>query len=50
MSLYVLEASVIVKWLIPENPDEHNVQESLALLYALREVSISVYQPCHWPI
>jgi len=42
MSRYVLDASVIVKWLIPENPDEHNVQESLALLM-LYVKAVSLY-------
>jgi len=48
MSQYVLDASVIVKWLIPENPDEHNVAEALALLSALRAGTIVVRQPFHW--
>lgn len=34
MSQYVLDASVIVKWLIPENPAECNVEEVWALLSA----------------
>jgi len=50
MSLYVLDASVIVKWLIPEKPDEHNVTEALALLYELQNGIIVVMQPCHWLI
>jgi len=48
MSRYVLDASVIVKWLIPENPKEHNMAEALALLSALRAGTITVRQPCHW--
>jgi predicted nucleic acid-binding protein len=48
MSQYVLDASVIVKWLIPENPDEHNVAEALALLSALRAGTMVVRQPFHW--
>jgi predicted nucleic acid-binding protein len=48
MNLFVLDASVIIKWLIPENPDEQNVAEALALLYALRAGTIAVWQPCHW--
>ncbi len=48
MNMYVLDASVIVKWLIPENPDEHNVTEALALLSALQDGMIAVKQPCHW--
>ena len=42
MNLFVLDASVIIKWLIPENPDEQNVAEALALLYALSVVNIGV--------
>ena len=30
MSTYVLDASVIVKWLIPENPQEKDVEKALA--------------------
>jgi predicted nucleic acid-binding protein len=48
MNLFVLDASVIIKWLIPENPDEQNVTEALELLYALRAGTIAVRQPCHW--
>ena len=48
MNLYVLDASVIVKWLLPENPNEHNVSEALALLSALQNGTITVQQPCHW--
>ena len=42
MNLYVLDASVIVKWLIPENLNEHNVSEALALLSALQNGTITV--------
>lgn len=48
MTHYVLDASVIVKWLIPESPDEPNVAEALAILSALRDGSIYIQQPCHW--
>ena len=48
MNQFVLDSSVIIKWLIPENPDEQNVAEALALLYALRAGTIAVRQPCHW--
>ena len=48
MNQFVLDSSVIIKWLIPENPDEQNVAEALALLYALRAGTIAVLQPCHW--
>ena len=32
MNRYVLDASVIVKWLIPESPTEQHVEQALALL------------------
>ena len=48
MNQFVLDASVIIKWLIPENPDEQNVAEALALLYALRAGTIAVRQLGHW--
>ncbi len=48
MNRYVLDASVIVKWLIPESPIEHDVEQALALLAGLRDNTISVRQPPHW--
>jgi predicted nucleic acid-binding protein len=48
MNRYVLDASVIVKWLIPESPTEHHVEQALALLTGLRDTTIAVRQPPHW--
>lgn len=48
MSRYVLDASVIVKWLVPESPQERHVEQAFALLAALRDNAITVLQPPHW--
>ena len=45
MNRYVLDASVIVKWLIPESPTEHDVEQALALFAELRDNTISVQPP-----
>ncbi len=45
MNRYVLDASVIVKWLIPESPTEPDVEQVLALFAGLRDNTISVRRP-----
>jgi predicted nucleic acid-binding protein len=44
----VLDASVIVKWLLPDSQNEPNVDQAIALLEAVREERISPLQPPHW--
>ena len=48
MIRYVIDASVAIKWLIPENPEEQDVPQALALLDALKDDRITLYQPVHW--
>jgi len=45
---YVLDASVAIKWMVPENPEEQDVPQALVLLDALRNGGITLYQPAHW--
>jgi len=45
---YVIDASVAIKWLIPESPEEQDVPQALALLNALKDERIALYQPAHW--
>ena len=40
MIRYVIDASVAIKWLVPENPEEQDVPQALVLLDAL-ELSIN---------
>jgi predicted nucleic acid-binding protein len=44
----VVDASVAVKWFLPEADDEPDAERALALLAALRDGRIEVVQPPHW--
>jgi predicted nucleic acid-binding protein len=44
----VIDASVIVKWAIPDSEDEENTEEALAVLAAILGGEASVLQPPHW--
>jgi predicted nucleic acid-binding protein len=48
MKQYVLDASVILKWILYDAPEEQNVQQALALCMAFQAAEISVIQPLHW--
>ena len=48
MIRYVIDASVAIKWLVPENPEEQDVPQALTLLNALKNGDIVLYQPPHW--
>jgi predicted nucleic acid-binding protein len=43
-----LDASVIVKWLLPDPAREANTEEALAVLAAVRANRIEPLQPPHW--
>lgn len=47
MTRYVLDASVAVKWFLPEAADETNALEALDLFLRLRAAEISLLQPPH---
>lgn len=44
----VLDASVIVKWIIPNPLREPNTDRALAVLEAIRDGRLEVLQPPHW--
>lgn len=48
MKKYVLDASVILKWIFPDNDDEEDVESALCLLDLVREKQCDLYQPIHW--
>jgi predicted nucleic acid-binding protein len=48
MTALVIDASIAVKWFVPESPEEADVPKALALLSALRSGNIRVFQPPHW--
>ncbi|HUF21566.1 MAG TPA: type II toxin-antitoxin system VapC family toxin [Burkholderiales bacterium] len=44
----VVDASVIVKWLLADREDENDTSTALALLSAFRDGAVSLIQPPHW--
>lgn len=48
MALIVADASVVVKWLVPEREDEHDAERALRLLSAYRADRVRFLQPMHW--
>lgn len=44
----VLDASVIVKWIVPDPEREPGVEKALALLTAIRDGRLIPLQPPHW--
>jgi predicted nucleic acid-binding protein len=44
----VIDASVLVKWIFPESPEESDVGAALALLEEVRQGRVEVVQPPHW--
>lgn len=48
MTRLVVDASVIVKWLLPQREDEADVEQALMLLEGVRSGRVRVHQPVHW--
>jgi predicted nucleic acid-binding protein len=48
MKRAVMDASVIVKWLLPDREEEEDVGEALQVLRLVKSSRINVYQPPHW--
>lgn len=48
MTRFVIDASVAVKWFLPDANDETNTLEALDLLLRLRAGEVSFTQPAHW--
>lgn len=44
----VVDASVIVKWALPDSDREDHIDRALALLEEIRESRIELLQPPHW--
>lgn len=44
----VIDASVIVKWALPDSETEDDKEEALAVLAAVESGEASVLQPMHW--
>ncbi|MBI4741894.1 MAG: type II toxin-antitoxin system VapC family toxin [Betaproteobacteria bacterium] len=48
MKQYVIDASVAIKWFLPDANDESNTLEALALLLRLKAGEVIFTQPVHW--
>jgi predicted nucleic acid-binding protein len=45
---FVLDASVVLKWVFPTAAAEENTEQALALLEEIRAGSVDLLQPPHW--
>jgi predicted nucleic acid-binding protein len=45
---FVLDASVVIKWLFQDRPDEPEAFHALQILRLIRNARLSVIQPPHW--
>lgn len=48
MSLLVVDASVVVKWCLPDRPDEQDADKALAIMEAFVQGDLRLLQPAHW--
>ncbi len=48
MRRVVVDASVVVKWVLPTKEDEADTEKALSLLKSVRKGRLSLYQPPHW--
>lgn len=48
MKKLVLDASVIVKWVVPHRAEERKTGKALSILHRVRASEITVHQPPHW--
>lgn len=48
MTTIVVDASVAVKWIFPDRPQESNALQAIQILQYIREGRCSIVQPPHW--
>lgn len=48
MSIVVVDASVIVKWLIPQKEDENDIEQAFVVLECIKSREVDICQPPHW--
>jgi predicted nucleic acid-binding protein len=44
----VVDASVVIKWLLPDRADQADSERALALLSGIQEGTLEAIQPPHW--
>ncbi len=45
---FVVDASVVVKWIFPDRPEESHTPLALSLLESIRSGDVDIRQPPHW--
>jgi len=48
MRFFVVDASIIVKWIFPDREDEKHIPQALNVLSAIKQNAIKILQPPHW--
>ncbi|MBV8803316.1 MAG: type II toxin-antitoxin system VapC family toxin [Gammaproteobacteria bacterium] len=48
MKSFVIDASVVIKWIFPNRDEEEHIPQALHLLRAIKQDSIKILQPPHW--
>ena len=48
MTTLVLDASVVVKWIFADHPQESHVPQALRILQQIKNAHVTVVQPPHW--
>ena len=46
----VIDASVVIKWILNDDPKEHDVEKAEALLALLIQGAVQAFQPLHWKV
>jgi predicted nucleic acid-binding protein len=48
MKSFVVDANIVIKWILPERKNEDHIFAALSLLQAIKQDRIKVLQPPHW--
>ncbi len=48
MRCFVIDASVIIKWIFPEKTEEEHLPQAISLLQIIKQNKVKVLQPPHW--
>jgi len=48
MKTFVIDASVIIKWVFPERNNEDHIPQAVHLLKVIKQGAIKIIQPSHW--
>lgn len=48
MKSFVIDASVVVKWVFPERVEEDHLPQALNLLGLIQQGAVKILQPPHW--